>query len=444
MNRKICFLILTLITIFCALTITISADTEQTPTAIEIPIADNTVFTYNGEEQTYTIAESEYYDVVGNKEKHAGTYTVSVNLKDTEKYVWSDGTINAKTYEFVINKAVCDPEDIIFKDKLAKCDGMVHSIYAKCPEGITPVYTGNGQVNPGIYTVTVSFETTDYEPIPPRTATLTVNRASLRVDNDNPTNDGVLLWQTNNVGFAPDMKIAVTESEIDSEGFADGEESYFVKSYVLKVLKGNEETSLEGKIKIQIPIPEYLEDIDFRLVTKADGEIRDVRFTRFNRHVIFETYELSEFAFVYEEKPMAALIVTLVVINALLIGVLVLLLYVNKKNRTLYAFSPVMFGKAVSEFDYNVLIVLFIIGGVLLIFDVILLIKYLHERKYRGIKEIIINPKSMQSQDAQNVKTEPENICAPENEEPLISSSVENKCNNTQYEATEDNSNNLQ
>ena len=81
---------------------------------VEIPAADPTPFTYSGEDQTYTLAASDLYTVADNVRKSAGTYTVTVSLKDAENYVWSDNTDAAKTFDFVIAKA---PVTVIVKDK---------------------------------------------------------------------------------------------------------------------------------------------------------------------------------------------------------------------------------------------------------------------------------------------------------------------------------------
>lgn len=83
---------------------------------VEIPAADPTQFTYSGEEQTYTLAASGLYTVAGNVRKSAGTYTVTVTLKDAENYVWSDNMATAKTFDFAIAKA---PVTVIVKDKSA-------------------------------------------------------------------------------------------------------------------------------------------------------------------------------------------------------------------------------------------------------------------------------------------------------------------------------------
>ena len=83
---------------------------------VEIPAADPTQFTYSGEEQTYTLAASGLYTVADNVRKSAGTYAVTVTLKDTENYVWSDNTDAAKEYTFIIGKAQVT---VAVKDKSA-------------------------------------------------------------------------------------------------------------------------------------------------------------------------------------------------------------------------------------------------------------------------------------------------------------------------------------
>lgn len=71
--------------------------------AVTIPAPDDTEFTYNGAEQTYAIADSNLYTVSGNVQKDAGTYTVTVALKDKANYTWSDDTMDDKTYTFIIS-----------------------------------------------------------------------------------------------------------------------------------------------------------------------------------------------------------------------------------------------------------------------------------------------------------------------------------------------------
>ena len=84
----------------CTLTV------EKKP--ITAPAADATVFTYNGTEQTYALAEDGAYTITGNKQTNANEmgYSVTAALKDTANTQWADGTTANKTYTFVIGKAV--------------------------------------------------------------------------------------------------------------------------------------------------------------------------------------------------------------------------------------------------------------------------------------------------------------------------------------------------
>ena len=86
----------------CTLTV------EKKP--ITIPTADATVFTYNGTEQIYALAEDGAYTITGNKQTNANEtgYDVTVALKDKNNTKWAgeDDDTADKTYKFVIKKAV--------------------------------------------------------------------------------------------------------------------------------------------------------------------------------------------------------------------------------------------------------------------------------------------------------------------------------------------------
>ena len=62
------------------------------------------------------MVESGLYTVADNVQKSAGTHIVTVTLKDTENYIWSDNTTTAKTFVFVIAKA---PVTVTVNDKSA-------------------------------------------------------------------------------------------------------------------------------------------------------------------------------------------------------------------------------------------------------------------------------------------------------------------------------------
>lgn len=94
---------------------------------VDIPQADMTAYTYNGAEQTYAIAESDYYIVSGNVQKEAGRYTVKVSLSDKENNIWSDGTREDKTYTFMIGQAILDTA-VIEKNIELSCDRTVSKV----------------------------------------------------------------------------------------------------------------------------------------------------------------------------------------------------------------------------------------------------------------------------------------------------------------------------
>ena len=87
--------------VVCSKTVTITVD----PKSIAVPAADGTQFVYTGSAQTYNIAADAAYTVTGNVQTDAGTYTVTVSLKDKANTVWAGGTTADKEYTFTIAKA---------------------------------------------------------------------------------------------------------------------------------------------------------------------------------------------------------------------------------------------------------------------------------------------------------------------------------------------------
>ena len=85
---------------------TTTAEASQTvsitPAPVAIPDPSDMKFTYNGQEQTYPIADSELYTVTGNQQTDAGDYTVTVALRDKSNYAWAGGDTSDQTYSFTI------------------------------------------------------------------------------------------------------------------------------------------------------------------------------------------------------------------------------------------------------------------------------------------------------------------------------------------------------
>ena len=84
-----------------------SATLTITPKTVDIPAADNTVYTYDGTAKTYNIPTSQYYTVSGNIQTNASEagHIVTVTLKDTTNTTWSDGSVGQQIFMFKIMKA---------------------------------------------------------------------------------------------------------------------------------------------------------------------------------------------------------------------------------------------------------------------------------------------------------------------------------------------------
>lgn len=114
------------------------------PKPVTAPTADSTEFTYTDSEQTYTVGASDDYTVSGNKQRDAGTYTVTVSLKDTKNTAWTDGTTAAKEYTFTIAKATkAAPEGVtvtaetIYKLADGKITGVDNTMEYSADNGTT-------------------------------------------------------------------------------------------------------------------------------------------------------------------------------------------------------------------------------------------------------------------------------------------------------------------
>lgn len=84
-----------------------SATLTITPKTVNIPAADNTVYTYDGTAKTYQIPDSADYTVNHATQTNANEigYTVTVALTDENNTIWSDGNTIVKHYNFKIMKA---------------------------------------------------------------------------------------------------------------------------------------------------------------------------------------------------------------------------------------------------------------------------------------------------------------------------------------------------
>ena len=143
-----------------------------------VAFGDKTV-TYNGSAHTIEAENlpdgvSAEYTVEGDAIL-PGTYTVTATFTVPQGYA----AIESKTATLTVEPAPVDMSAVVFADKtVAYVYGNTgYSILAEnLPDEIVSVtYTGNGQTEVGVYTVTATFTVKEgYAAIPDRTATLTV------------------------------------------------------------------------------------------------------------------------------------------------------------------------------------------------------------------------------------------------------------------------------
>ena len=130
------------------------------------PVADTTVFTYSGNEQTYNVAANDRYTVSNDKQTNAGNYKVAVALKDKANVSWADDTTADLSFDFNIGKK---PVEVVW----TKADSYVYNDTALIAptavmtnvkgEEVALTVSGETLDKAGTFTFTATTEDTNYE-----------------------------------------------------------------------------------------------------------------------------------------------------------------------------------------------------------------------------------------------------------------------------------------
>jgi len=156
-----------------------SVYTNDVPTAV-------TGLVYDGKEKTGVIAGYGYtvgYTISGNVATNAGNYVATAT---PDAYcVWPDGSSDAMKINWSIAKATYDMSGVTFDGATFVVDGdpKYIEISGTLPDGVNVSYSGNGETEPGVYTVTASFtgDTDNYELIQDMTATMTIEKRRVAI-----------------------------------------------------------------------------------------------------------------------------------------------------------------------------------------------------------------------------------------------------------------------
>lgn len=117
-------------------------------TAIPIPTLSNDTFVYNGAEQTLNFEGvfNSLVEISGDKNTNVGKYEAVIKLKDLENYRWTDGTQEAKKYEWKIEQSDWMYKTDNLKQKINSITPLVIEIQPEITDGILKVlYVQNGE-----------------------------------------------------------------------------------------------------------------------------------------------------------------------------------------------------------------------------------------------------------------------------------------------------------
>ncbi len=158
------------------------------------PIADTTIFTYDGTEKVYGIGATDDYNVIGNTRTAAGSQTVTVELNDKVHFIWDDGSTENITFTFKVNPRVVE---VSWSEASFVYDGNEKSITPSLTNKIA-----DDEVNLTVGGTTSATEKGNY------TATVT------SVDNPNYTIEGsenlVKIWAISETTNTWETELAIT------------------------------------------------------------------------------------------------------------------------------------------------------------------------------------------------------------------------------------------
>ena len=130
------------------------------------PVADTTVFTYSGNEQTYNVAANDRYTVSNDKQTNAGNYKVAVALKDKANVSWADDTTADLSFDFNIGKKSVEvvwtkADSYVYNDTALIAPTAVMTNVKG--EEVALTVSGETLDKAGTFTFTATTEDTNYE-----------------------------------------------------------------------------------------------------------------------------------------------------------------------------------------------------------------------------------------------------------------------------------------
>lgn len=325
-KRIIMSFVLTAILSACAFVLLGVYSNAWAITGVEKPERDATDFVYNGEEQTYSVAQSEYYTVENNARTNAGSQNVKISLVDKINYAWSDGTTDDIIYVFTIDKARYSMLGVEFNNKTVVADGKEYSleIEGELPTGITVSYSKNNlQSEPGDYQITADFsgEDENYHKISSKYAKLIIRQPSVSGALEEGGEN--IVTATSPIGIAPGLTISIAEKDYSNSSSLNerlGDNDKLYTAYDIKLIKNKVPRQPDTEIEITIKLPSEIKGKDIRIINfKPTGEIEELELTKGKGTVTFKTDDLYDFAIIYDDAPIFLWLWVLLIGGAILI-----------------------------------------------------------------------------------------------------------------------------
>ncbi len=248
---------------------------------------------YTGEAQTVSLPNSEYYTSAAVSRVNAGTYFVTVSLKDKNKYVWSDGTIGDLKLEFQIKQATFDQSLLIYPDQTVVYDGKEHLIDIEGLPKTAHVVFNTHKSEPGIYNCKAEIDLgANYvnRYITLEGATLTILATEIQ------DNVGRFVIRE---GVSPNVKLDlhINENKTNFSSFIGAGEELYIACAPELTLDGERFNTEDGKYEYKIFVPSR--EVKIKVLVSEDGKVKEVPYVNNGRMVTFEVRNIDEFAIVY-------------------------------------------------------------------------------------------------------------------------------------------------
>jgi len=254
---------------------------DGTVTKVAVPVA-NTGLVYNASNQdgiTHNQANyGDYYTVSGTASaKNAGTYSVTVTLKDKTNCVWDDDTTADKTYEWTISKLKITvkvtnanqsatyngAEPTINTETTVTLTGSVASAPSFVSNELSFSVTKETGVNAGTYTLTPSatansgYSVANYD-ITPTNGTFKINKLRITVKVTNANQSATYSGAEPTINT--DTTVTLTDNGASAPSFVSNELSFSVTKET-GVNAGNYKLTPSAKAKSGYSVDNY--DITF-------------------------------------------------------------------------------------------------------------------------------------------------------------------------------------